>query len=736
MLVPEGCTPEQGDALTGPSSDENTESESDSAAPIRVLDRVLWSITDETTIDTESGRCVVRPASGLASEAEYRLRGERFYGFESPWPLFRGRPTLRVAKAEQAARAAPSNETEWRQGRGDWSRNPEGFGLWDVRHVRDGELRHVSRLGILPARFGLSIEPGSDMSQGHLVLTGCDGVRAAGHDPDVVVMMQTRKGDVLRIQVAATDPVEPPVHIRLRLHWPGATELIVKAPFPGQGGRFRRNGRPLSGELTVDDLYGVRATALSPSSAQQFRIEGELRAEGLGELVRVAHFRRPLLKSGVFHEMPLIDLRSRIEQLLSASSSDDARVVLRILDRSRNCHDTVQVSRFAATLEREPHMMLASVSPPVADDTAPTFEAMPLARPSDEPIALYPIGPAHEPIGAVLPHDLNANEPWLLVMRHGGQVRVGPVRIDSSCELGTWSGPDAAAPRLAEALSIADVELRAEAVAAAMDSLLTSEDSKYAEAEWSFLTDSLLQAEGLPASTLDLLKVLVTKPDLLVRCLFNLDSAPRQRLWRLEEELPFSWLLVPRACWWREAKRAFDHIREQLTRLAGMIDGDPDPIAREHVEKILAEGADRLPALCTVSTDVPMRLMGDRPSRYFREHLLEERAKQITEQIRLRASQDDWPSGDGRRIWAQELTQGAALHKFIVSQHPDQHPVRQPLFDTPIAAAWCCFCPEPTERTVFLVKHIRAHDPEWFDVAYSAAWFQLARMQDALRRST
>ena len=376
-------------------------------------------------------------------------------------------------------------------------------------------------------------------------------------------------------------------------------------------------------------------------------------------------------------------------------------------------------------------MSRVSVSPTVVDDHVPTFEAMPLARPGDDPVLLDPIGPTDAPNGAVLPHDLNLDEPWLVVMRHGERVRARPVRIGEPVQSGACNGLESSrAPRLAEALGIAESELRTEEIGAVMDDMLIAGDSEPGEEEWSFLTDSLLRADGLPATALDLCRVLVTKPRLLVRSLFRLESAPRRLLWRLEEELPFSWLLIRRELWWCEAKRAFDRLCEQL---AGVIDDDHDRIAREHVEKILDEGADRLPALDTVSTDVAMRLEGGRLSDGFFEELQEERKRQTTEQIRLRASLDDWPSGDGRREWTQELEKGELLDQLNMWQDPDEHRNRQPLFDTPIAAAWCCFLSKPTDRTVFLVKHIRAHDPGWFDLAYKTAWFRLARRLDDIR---
>ena len=81
-----------------------------------------------------------------------------------------------------------------------------------------------------------------------------------------------------------------------------------------------------------------------------------------------------------------------------------------------------------------------------------------------------------------------------------------------------------------------------------------------------------------------------------------------------------------------------------------------------------------------------------------------------------------------------ELENGKLLDRLNIWQDPNAHWSRQPLFDTPIAAAWCCFLSKPTDRTVFFVKHIRAYDPEWFDLTYSAAWFFLARKQDNGRK--
>ena len=722
VLVPDGCTPDGGFAVDESFEEHGEEPGLDLTESVRILGRTLWRIAEETSIETESGRCVIRPSSGIATAEEYRLSGERFYGFDSPWPLYRGRPTLRFAKADQAARAVPANEVGWRQGRGEWQSHPTGFGLWDVRHVAAGELRHFSRAGILPERFGLSVRPGRDMSEGHLVLTDAEAVMVAGSDPDTEVSATTT-GDELRIQVTASDPAAPPVRIRLRLHWPGANELTVQAPFPGHGGRFLREGSPLDHDLATDDLYGVRATALSPNSTQEFWIEGELKALDARELLRVAHFRQPLRKFGVTYELPLIEVRPMIVLLLSGSSSSDAHVALQIVDRYQTVHETTRVSRFAAALECNPELGLVSVSPAIEDETSPTFEAFPLKRPGDDPEPLESGGPADAPHCAVLPQDLDLGEPWLLVMRHDDKIRAQPERVGGSSELVPEPDPTGATTStLAEALAIEDMDLRTEGLGAAMDAMLEHEDSERTEDEWVFLTDSLLRAEGLPATTLDLLRVLVTRPQLLVRSLFRVDSAPRQFLWRLDDELPFSWLLVRRNTWWREARKEYDRLRKQLV---GFRD-DHDQMAHDYVVSILSEGSDRLRALDTVSTDVALRLESAELTAGFVKAVLQERDARTPDLIRAWSSENRWPEGYGRDAWATELGKLPSM----LWQNPEELRPRQPIFDTPVAAAWCCFIAEPTERTTFLVKRIRAHDRDWFDLAYSAVWFQLAWMQD------
>lgn len=725
VLIPNGSAPEQGQVVTSSGGGGLEESEESTSEPVRVLDRDLWTVREETAIETKTGRCVIRPSSGHTADEEYRLSGSRFYEFECAWPLFRGQPRLRLDRSEQPSRPVPANEVEWRQGGGGWLPGPTGSGLWEARHLQSGELRFYGRMGILPEQLSFSIEPGSDMSQGDFILNDAEAVRVAGSDANTQVSAEPAN-DAVRVQVKAIDADNPPVRVRLRLHWPGAQELSVEAPFPGQGGRFLLEGSPVNHDLAVDDLYGVRAIALSPHETYEFWVVGELKARDAGKIVRVAHFREKLRKSGVLHELPVSEVRRAIELLLSASSSADAHVTLQIVDLYGMVYESARVSRFLAALECNVQLKLVSLAPVLDGRKTPTFEAYPLIRPGGNPIALEAVGPVVAPYGALLPPSLDCAEPWLIVMRHDDQIRVRPCRVGGSgAPPAHASSPHRKTSSLAEALAIQDVEQRVEGLGVAMEAMLGKEGAARNEAEWSFLTNTILGTEGLPASVFDLFEVLVTKPRFLIQCLFRLESGLRQHLWRLEDELPFSWLLVSREDWWTEAHRTFEQFRE---RLEGVVD-EPERMAREHVTLILSEGAERLPALKTVATDVALRLEGASLSREFVATVQGARNQETPKQIGLRSSLDDWPEGYGRDEWAEEL--GTFPKKLC--QHADEHRARQPIFDTPVAAAWCCFRGRPTERATFLIKRIRAHDPEWFDLAYSATWFRLAHAQNELK---
>ena len=441
-----------------------------------------------------------------------------------------------------------------------------------------------------------------DMTEGNLELIGSEGVMATSH-ADETEFTTRSVGDTLRIHCRACDATAIPARIALRLHWQDADELSVSAPFPGHGARFLRDGKSVDGALAVDDLYGVRATAISATRAGRFFVEGELCAPDLRDVRGIAHLRVSLGTSGLTHELSLIHLRSTIELLLGASIYDYSFVRLRIVGVDQQVYGTLEVRRFAgAMIYNNANRTFVLINHTVDYEPPTTYEALPIDRPDADPVPLQLVEDHQGLSGAVFPQAMSIGNPLLVVARHADRVRVRPLAIYPR-DADFVDGGDGIGLR--RAVCVRRRNSRLQAIAAAMDSMLTAEDTNRSADDWSFLTDVLLGAEGLPATAFDLLKVLGTKPNVLVRCMFRLESTPRQLLWRLDDELPFSWLMIRRDVWLTEARHAFDHLRDQL-------DGVPSgiQIARSHIVSILKEGADRFGGLCTVSCDVGFQLRG------------------------------------------------------------------------------------------------------------------------------
>ena len=681
------------------------------------LERAIWRTALPIKLETSSGPCAIRPATAEQPSQEYLISGERWYQMTSEFPLFRSAPTLRASRSDRLPTPLPAAEVEWRQTGGAWRPRPVGYGLWQVRHMADGELQFHGRVGILPKGFTVELVPAESVTEGSLIFTGAENVRVITESP--VELETSGSANSLHIAVTAQDERSPPTTLQLRLQWPHSTsELPLEIPFPGRGGRFLRQGEAVQ-EASLDELYGVRAVAFAPTAGAKFWLEGELKAVGLGGLIKVAHFRRPLRSDGTKHLLALVEVRPLIEFLLSASSDLDAYVLLKIVDTAALPQAGLHVYRFTMLLQYDPRDAFLTLSPDRAHNEV-AFEALPIARPADDPVPLDMVGAV-----VVLPASLQDNEPWLVVARSDG-VNVRPVAIPRST---TPNGvpQEGSCASLEEALRLSDEASRRAAIRDALSRLVDEED-ELAD-DWEFLRNTLLRAEGLPSAAIDVLTELVRCPILLVRCMFRLESAPRRLLWRVEDELPFSWLLVKRDIWWREAKRAFHDNRELLEKV--LLD-DADEASRkalEYVQSILNEGMRQNGGLLSVAKDVSVRLRGGQLSQVYADAQKREEDGRASEQIKVRNNLKDWPDGDRRSGWIEELGSHGNKLKLLCRRDALGH--QQPTFDTPIAAALLSvFSEQPTPRAVFMVKRMRAHDPDWFDVAYASAWTRLVVIVD------
>lgn len=699
------------------------------AVEATVLERAMWHIRQHTMICTDSGSCAIRPASSEQPDQEYRLGGERWYQMESKYALFRGVPCLRAGPSEGLPKNLAAKEVSWRQTGGDWLAAPNRYGLWQVRHVVGEELRFHGRVGVLPDGIVVQSRSGESAGQGSLVVTGGKNVRMTTEDPVELEVVQEEDG--VRAVVTAHDESDPPTALSLRLRWPNTTTaLAVQIPFPARGGRFLRHGKVAGEDVAVGDLYGVKAVAYAPPPSS-FWLEGDLKARGLDSLTKVAHFRRPLRQENASHVLSLVDVRRLVEFLLSATPDLDARVALRIVDTAGVQQAALNVGRFAKVLEHDPSDAFITLSPASTGDEV-AFEALSMAGPSEDPVPLAMTGPSAIPI----PPDLRNDKPWLVVARDNDGADVRPLAI--------FFGPTSyrqvedGHTSLEDAVRLPIETDRRQAIGKSLNQL-TCEKEGGEEGlddvdDWEFLTNMLLTGNGVPAVAIDVLTELTRHPQLLVRCIFRLESTPRQLLWGVEDELPFSWLLIKRNIWWKEAERSFRQNVTLLEKVFGENSEEASRRASEHVESVLKEGVSRNGGLRSVATDLCVRLSGGYLGQSWADARKVLEDESVPEQIKMRNDLNDWPKGDGRIQWADEL--GKQCKRLLNRLcRPQTLGHQQPAFDTPIAAALLSNLPqlEPSLRAVFMVKHMRAHDPDWFDVAYARAWTQLAVWIDRQR---
>lgn len=692
-----------------------------------VVARQLWKCTEPTVIETETGSCSVKPSSKQMLETEYHLSGDRFNGFDSNFALYRGKPRLLLATTEKRPQMVPTSEVSWRNNGKGWQQEPDGFGLWEVRHMKNGELLNLDRVGLFPESFQLTIRSGSDQSRGELLLENTEGAVVADHGSNSQVTISSVLNGV-RIQVEAENLTQIPTELLLSVHWVGARELNVRAPFPIECGWFLKNERLLEHTLAIHDTYGVRATAFSTNEHQQFWLEGELRAPAIETLNRVVYVRKQLRRSGMRHELALFELSSLLKILLGASASSDAKVVLRITNRSQTTYGQVDIKRFSSSLKQEVCLGSTLVKIPLSEDSISALEAVPLARAVENPVVLPTVKSTNSSWLAILPETLRLDqEPWVVAVPQDDRALVEPVVVGGRS---LSDHPIQDRLSLQDALRLSDSAGRAEKVKSALFDMVDADNSVQLEEQWELLTELLLSLEGLPSTVGDLVTTLSLFPRLLVRSLFWMEENIRRRLWRLDEELPFSWLLICRKTWREEVLSAHKTLFADLGRTE-----TADRLARERVLSVLNEGVAKARALETVKSDIELALNGEELREVHEIAAREERDRKTQNHVNMCVRLDDWPTGDGRREWENELERGEMLSQLRMWQSEPVHRKRQPTFDTPVAAAWCCFFSKPTERTLFLVKRMRAHNPQWFDLAYKAAWFKLARTEDRLSKN-
>ena len=449
-----------------------------------------------------------------------------------------------------------------------------------------------------------------------------------------------------------------------------------------------------------------------------------MRARDLDERTKAAaHFDVALQKigDGVF-ELPLFMVHDALESLFAATKLLDARIHLE-LTSSGIAEERTVVRRFACDVEVSDGSIYSVPARFVPDGAPVSFEVFSLETCG---LGRTPLEPADDD-GKVgrwkIPKSALRQQTRIVLARSGDQHFARPF-IDPSDRAPLDSGE---AHSLAEASSIANMETRI----AAMRRILQNMVDGGGDENWEYLADLLDVSRGLPATTFDALDCLSDNPAALVRLLLRTpQEEARARIWRLEHELPFTWLLVPIRVWREEMTGTHRAIRSELGEVGVFTANEVRQRANERLTQVAEEAARFCRGLIPLGyfaddaisdRQVVPQASATPPLRGAFDGLYRAEGPY---QVLLRAGSDfRWPAGPDRDDWAAEIA--------LFSESPWKDAVwadcrgvgfRRPLTDAPFGAAFAAASGvRVSRRLVHATKLLRSHAPEWFDAAYGTA---------------
>jgi hypothetical protein len=717
--------------------------ENSSCEPVGRMDgfgRCVYRITGNVRFyDSEGTFCVVRTEQVTEDGPEYLLAGDEVR-VNAEVPVYAASLKLWCFETSGGrAQQIPLGALEWRPaGKGQWaSGSPGSFGLVDIRHAVDGELRFRGRIGIVPPGLSVSWEHGDTYQAGTIALDGLEGGAVGWGDIPGVTIEPTASGETgtskvgLRIRADS----EPPANLSLILAWPGGADLEIVVPFPAKGARFlTSDGRALANGTAVAfrQLAGIRALATSTRARDKFVVAGKLLAEDASPGLTKVGIWEPLLQSDGVARLDLSYLAEQFSHLFSASRQLDAHINLRIEDAHgpTPADRRLDIRRF--DLEFEPDRvesvvrLVASSAEIVTPEHAAGFkvEARALWDPNREPIALVlePAGSTNPEIRWRIDEATMEPGPWLIIGWEGSWCRFRPLlwtigdipenALDDFIESGV----------MGDALRIPDPKQRRKAIDAAFRFL----DETPKDPNWGLLGEYFTAFQGLPAASLDLFGRLAANPRVAAGLLMRADDSQFDIVWERLDEVPFSWQLVPVEAWVQAAAGLVSHYREQLAGFPGDIEPLIQQVFRTFAERLpeKLEPLALIPDLLTELDVVPglarksglLGLAGSEQG----AAILQQRLNEARQDL-LRAQADvQWPQGNEIGCWATGNDELVTKFEGVWLEPPMGVRFRADVLHAPVIAALTSAfdCPT-TADLVWEIKRLRRFNERWFDTAYS-----------------
>ena len=617
--------------------------------------------------------------------------------------VYAGPPkVLKMTSGTQTDARRTSNEVYWRhQDRAEWHdvarRNIESGAIELVwRDTQSRAAHDRRRLAVLPADTKLNAVALPAARASFTLEHAGSWVLGAAESADLTV---ERQGPSLHIGWVGT----PRRSVDFQLDAPGHSAITVRAPFPLQKGAFvGADGCLLLSEtvMTLDQLRGARAIVGN---------QGDIRVEPRGGNMRWSQIERFSL------EYSLWSLRDELEALLSELSELDAEAILTVEpggDRLRVRRYEMRFGPLEATAAR-----LERSFPSGLQDIVFGWRSL-IDMGESGGRSLVPLDLGED--GCALPIDLSG--PGVVYARRNGALAVRPTLVDRPPVPSNESTP------LQAAVLITGSTFRSKAISERLNAIAAGAPDADADLAW--MHALLAVPDGLPPTTFEVLQALSSCPGAAIALIFAAsDEAASERVWRLEQALPFLWVLCSVDAWRSGHDAAVQRLSSRLA-MAGFTADEAIEMARSSLANLIDRMIHFDEALVAPCRFAGLTAMSDEPVRDAREI--------AQDRIRRGAGLQDTATPTtcfdlaflGAEIRKLAPWRFARRDSFAFDQSHWQG-LDAPLSAALAAAGWTT----PTSEQRLAMRQARREDPQHFCEAYAAAICALARLSSEPTRS-
>lgn len=660
--------------------------------------------------DKDGNTYKLRTGNAADTEESYEWVGRRlWYELRSPAMAFRGTPALYIVDEHGSKRKASGESKSAAIG----SRVSASYGPVEVRYPSTGEIKHRSRMLILPETSSLRFEP-IDAHSGRIIFDGWKASSVSTVSPNVT-SEHVRSDGTVSLDVAVEQGTKTPETIELEVFWnhtPNPVRMLV--PFPAHGIRgFDHSGRELSqfDQVAVQDLLGTRLILMGLESGTKVRLKLKAADTDIS--------RRHDIKSvpgSLTTEIRIADYRREIDHLHTIDENPDSTVILTVEIDGEPKYQ-LNILPYQVRPERDDvKFWIESDSSRLDKIASSEVHALALAleRPGEEPQQLEKPDGDHS--GRILwnfvPEE-REDGAWLIYPPKDAAIQFRPM---------LWSVGNESESEKSYVVAITTRDRTERELA--LDEFIEAIASDFDHPGWIEVNQLANQVGHLPLSTLDIWRRFVRSSKAMAALALRFNDFRGDFLARFDNELPFSWDTVTFKHW----KEAAVNLEQQINVTYGNEQGPTvfRAFLKSRVGDITADLGSLFYLFGILQAEYfdeekqqalgVRQILGPRAG----EHLFRGENSQLMNLRRGHLSDDEeWPVG-----FDEILALARKDPKVKPYLYPERLGFQDGVINLPLILAACVAFGETKEwfcdpKNVSILHDYRSFDPDWFDEAFN-----------------